>query len=192
MFFVERIGGKVWCIDIAGKHLWPLDAKLVFIVIGYQLYSRSGHGQADASGAVVEPMNEGSNRPGFRRAYRGRQHNPAPLCLFDKAVESVPGAGGQGSPCIEPHLHIFECLLSRWKVFFQNIERKVIGPGYIEKQGRLNLAHILDGFFNQFRRGPAFIKIVGAAVGEHDIEIEVGAERVAPWQPRQKLGLLVQ
>ena len=97
--------------------------------------------------------------------------------------QRVPCRLAQRSAGIEQHLEAAEEVLPQRAVSAEMRDERIVALGHIEIDGGRDLAQIAHGLGEPGGGGVAFIDVERAAVGEHQVEVVIGAERMTPGKP---------
>ena len=125
----------------------------------------------------------GRERRGFGRA-PGRHHRQRAADGLDRELfQRIPEILRQRGAGIEGELHFAEEFSAQFVVAAQRRDQHVEAARHVEIDRRHHAAQIGERGREQPRRRLAAVDIERAAIAQHQIEIVVGAEGVAPRQP---------
>jgi hypothetical protein len=86
-------------------------------------------------------------------------------------------------------------LPKKWRasvvVLLQRGQHHFVAARHVEVDRGLHLAQVGDGAVDGAGQGPAVVDVQRAAAAQHEVDVVVAAEGVAPGQPVQQHGLLL-
>ena len=182
-FGIERLRGQFRRLPVARRDVRAAHAHFQLVARRHQLQFGARDRHADIAGALGLEMAIGRERRRLGRA-PGRHHRQRAADGRDRQLfQRVPEILRQRGAGIEGELHLAEEFPAQRVVAAQRRDQHVEAARHVEIDRRHHAAQIGQRRREQSRRRLAAVDIERAAVAQHQVEIVVGAEGVAPRQP---------